>query len=199
MLGHAYYREHNTPAEADQDFERYLVSLESQDCSGDGPRVEFDWQVAELSAKIVSSSLVTGLAATASSMHRGSWAVHETRDMCYTLYHLVNTVSQAQRVLDDRSLPGYPSQSTKHRIQLSFPAGQGATGRPEKKGRRAAVGSREASEECTDGNRDEGERQKRLDEQRSRQLWTTWSTSAADAFIGDFVLPPGLSVTQALM
>jgi hypothetical protein len=192
------FRDQHPAFGEDPDFQRYFVSIASDGSAGSRTESELSWQVAELSAKIVSSSLGTGLAATACSAHRGSWAAHETKDLCYSVYYLLSAVAQAQSVLADRNLSGLASPSTKHRIQLSFPAGQGATTRHGKRGRRAASGDREPSQDDDVEGAAGSERQKRLDEGRSRQLWTTWSTSAADAFIGDFVLPPGLTVTQAL-
>jgi hypothetical protein len=101
-------------------------------------------------------------------------------EACDALFHLCQRVARVKTLMSD---------DLEHTARLSFPRGQPTaetawdSKRSGKRGARAVEGENRVPQ---------------LDAGQSQQLLFTWSSAAADAFVGDFVLPASLTVEQAL-
>ena len=177
----------------------------------------FNWQLAGLSSKLIQSTSKSGLTSTETSSTHVRHALYEVKDTCTTLFHLLKAISLVRNLIPGvlvGSLGSLGSGSSgactgeAERVCLSFPRGQpivaspvpsaaasaalhsGTSGRQNRRGNKRSVLSSEDDDQ--DGVI------AALDADKSQKLLLTWSGCAADAFVGEFVLPAGISVNQAL-
>lgn len=160
--------------------------------------VNFNWQIAGMSSKLVQATSVSGLASISTSAHVRH-ALLEVKDACATLFHLIKTISLVRTLIPD--LTGGSEEG----VNLSFPRGQPMVASPStssssrytspsrmsRKGSRRSIGGKSHNVEDIGG-------AIVLDDVKSQQILLTWSGCAADAFVGEFVVPAGISVSQAL-
>jgi hypothetical protein len=138
------------------------------------------WQVAGLCAKLVDSSSNQGSQPASLTATRVRHACTEMAEACDALFYLCQRVAQVKALL---------TSHLEQTARLSFPRGQPSaetawdSRRSGKRGARAVDGENRVPQ---------------LDADQSQQLLFTWSSAAADAFVGDFVLPASLTVEQAL-
>lgn len=171
-----------------REFERCDIALQD---SSELPRevaptaAPFTWQVAGLCAQLVQSCRMLSALPTTITTARVRHVTLEVTEACWALFYLCNRLALAR--------PLVSSASGATVVRLSFPRGHADAELGLDTGRRARKGTGGASSARVEG------QVPQLDIELSQQLLFTWSSAAADAFVGDFVLPASLSVEQALM
>jgi hypothetical protein len=167
---------------SDSEFELCDVSLQlaSREVNETAPTTPFFWLGAGLCAKLVDSTATQGTQPATLTATRVRHSCTEMAEACDALFYLCQRVAQVKTLL---------TSQLEQTARLSFPRGQPTAETAWDNRSSGKRGARAVNGES---------RSPQLDADQSQQLLFTWSSAAADAFVGDFVLPASLTVEQAL-
>lgn len=161
----------------------------------------FHWKLASLSKKLVGLTQINTLQTIKITETTINYIQNEIEEICTAIYQLIRLISTAKFLLQDINNSNnsinsnniyYDRSFRLQSLRLSFPCNQYTNISNN------LISKHKSNYNSIHNSSNRSSSSQKLDRGNSEQLLLTWSSAAADALVGEFLLPAGLTVTHAL-
>ena len=162
----------------------------------------FHWKLASLSKKLVGLTQINTLQTIKITETTINYIQNEIEEICTAIYQLIRLISTAKFLLQDINNSNnsdinsnniyYDRAFRLQSLRLSFPCNQYTNISNN------LISKHKSNYNSIHNSSSNRNSSQKLDRGNSEQLLLTWSSAAADALVGEFLLPAGLTVTHAL-